>query len=248
MSPERILVVAISLALLPSVAPALEFTDWTSVDVDQNVAKGSIGGCEITLSGSNIYEGTVDGTWDFSSDFFSPATLGTDQIALTGHQQVHSYEIVFGCSVKDPVFHLQSVASLITFSTPGVTLVKLNGEPSLRVSGAQVAGRIDDGSVSARDANGSVRVIGVYDRLSMTIRYEPPSGNVSPEDGIRIQVGGEVVVETCTCAEGEYSSERETCVLRLCEVPGMGDGDKGDAYFALGGQLYREIGGAQCPE
>lgn len=51
----------------------------------------------------------------------------------------------------------------------------------------------------------------------------------------------------CYCPRGQYSSTRGLCVVTVCTVPGMPDGDKGGGYFASQGALYADVPGTECP-
>lgn len=51
---------------------------------------------------------------------------------------------------------------------------------------------------------------------------------------------------SCTCPRGWFDPNRNSCVIGMCDVPGMPNGDKGGGYFAWGGKLFRDIPGLDC--
>ena len=95
-----------------------------------------------------------------------------------------AYSIAFDQPVKDPVLHLQSLASTLTFAD--VPINKLSGESVLSVSGNIVSGVIDD-SKDPVDANGTIQLIGSFDSIDFTAYTSLGQG-----DGFSVQVGADV--------------------------------------------------------
>jgi hypothetical protein len=162
---------------------APEFNDWTSVS--NNVAFGTLLGSSITLAGNVVDPppiSVLDGTSQmYVKSYFSPPLANTDALQFRSGVG-YSYRLTFGTEVQDPVLHLESIASTLTFPA-GTPVTRLSGEFGFAVSGSSVSGVLDSGS---NDTGGTIRLTGVYSSLTFTAT---PPATVN-EDGIAILVGG----------------------------------------------------------
>lgn len=174
-------VLAISAREASSQSAVAEFADWTGVSA--NVASGTLLGRPISLSGSHVSDppaSTVNGTSAvFNETFFSPPLLASDAIEFRGFAGF-SYTLQFAAPVENPILHLDSLGSTLTFPV-GTQITKLSGEATFTVSANAVAG-VPDGAND--DASGTVRLSGSFQSLGFSAEF--PGG--SP-DGIYLQVG-----------------------------------------------------------
>lgn len=166
------IITSIALASVSANA-ALQFTDWTSAN------SGSIGTLNVSLTGTFVQGVVLNGTSTiFSSSNFSPPLPLSDWIEIQGRASTASYTINFSQQVVDPVIHLSSLASTLTFS--GVSPVKISGQATFLTSGNTVSGSPS----GSGDSNGTIRLPGVFNSLSFTSFFSQASG-----DGIAIQIG-----------------------------------------------------------
>ena len=101
-------------------SPALSstFTDWTTINTDTSVAVGSIDGVSVVFSGSNLDTGVTNGSSSaFDSPLFTPPLPNSDLVGFRGSPAVYNYVLDFAIPVLDPVMHLGSLASILTFSS-----------------------------------------------------------------------------------------------------------------------------------
>ena len=164
---------------------AVDFTDWLEVDADRNLAKGTLHGAPVSLSGSDVGASSVtDQTFPwFAGPFFSPAVSMSDVLEIRGLPGF-SYVLTFGSPVRDPILHLASLASRVDFP-PGTVLSKVSGQETFQVVDSSVMGAVL--SVGPpNDANGTVRLIGDFDSLSFSVT---PLFDAAQGDGIWFQVG-----------------------------------------------------------
>ena len=162
-------------------AASYEFTDWSSRD--NLTTFGTLQGHDVVLTspesvGGNVFDGTSP---QFNTSQFNPQLPASDQIEIRGRNG-NSYTLNFGGPVKDPVFHLYSLASTIAFPS-GTTVTKVSGDDTFTASGNTAAG-VADGSA---DSSGTIRVNGTFD--SLTVTATPTFGDGSMADGISMQVG-----------------------------------------------------------
>jgi uncharacterized protein YkwD len=207
------LVVAVALLLAsPAIAHAKplaaaaatatpQFTDWTSSR--GNVARGTLLGQSITLSGSHVTEdpySTVDGSHTyFSQPYFSPTLPRSDAIEFRGHPNGYSYTLSFGAGIQNPVIHFGSLASTLRFQA-GTSISLVSSENSnFWVSGSTVSGSLD----GPNDSNGTVRLNGTFTSVSFSAH--------TPwyVDGIYIQVGA-VAGTPLDCADADLVPMRST--------------------------------------
>ena len=152
---------------------ALQFTDWTTANA------GTIGTLNVSLTGTFVQGVVLNGTSTiFNSSNFTPSLPLSDWIEIQGRSPAASYVITFSQQVVDPVIHLSSLASTLTFA--GASPVKVSGQASFLVSGNTVSGSPS----GSGDSNGTIRVPGVFSSLSFTSFFSQASG-----DGIAIQIG-----------------------------------------------------------
>lgn len=176
---------------------ALTFTDWTSVDLNGNVAQGSMGPIAVTLSGGDLVFAITDGSSTAYDDpTYCPPLATADYLEFRGTPLAPTYTVSFGRLVHNPVLHIGSLGSTLTFS--GVTLTKLCGQASLAVTGNQVIGPdcIGGGPPPIdSDHNGTIRVNGWVSSLTFTAAFDPgaPGCSSASEDGISIQIGADTV-------------------------------------------------------
>ena len=171
-------------AILPSVASASMFTDWSLVDIVTNVASGNLGGITVNFSGSDIDQGVTDNSFTgFNSSLFTPPIANSDLVGFRGAPAGYNYVLTFSAPVEDPIFHFYSLASDLTFSTANIT--RLSGDSDFLVTGNVLSGTLND-NPSGYDTNGSIRLDGSFTTISFTASYLD-----AREDGIVMQMGTE---------------------------------------------------------
>jgi hypothetical protein len=163
-----------------SAAPAApEFADWTALSDGNTVLTGTLLGQPIRISGGAFHpNGPIDGSSTiFAGPAFSPPLAMSDAPELTGTNPASTYTITFGAPVRNPILHLSSLASVLTF--PAATRIsKLSGDSRLVVSDNTVSG-------SFPDVAGSVQFAGDFETLSFTALW---TGSAQP-DGVDFAVG-----------------------------------------------------------
>jgi hypothetical protein len=162
-----------------SAQTAADFADWTSVS--GGVAHGTLNGASISLSGSDVSSppaGSVDRNETvFNRPEFTPSIPMSDAIHFVGSPG-GTYALEFGAAQTDPVLHLGSLGSTLTFPD-GTQIDRLSGDTEFSVAGNKVIGGLE---APTDDANGSVRLHGTFTTISFTATF-PGS------DGIYLQVG-----------------------------------------------------------
>lgn len=166
------------LGALPGTATAaLTLTDWTAVS--GGTAVGTLLGTPVSLSGSNVAPSptsNLDGTsMVFNSAAFSPPVLMTDHIYFVGSAG-GAYMLGFGRPVSNPVLHIFSLGSVLTFP-PGTQITRLSGTADFQVSGNTV-----QSAPAPPDGDGTVRLQGNFTSIPFSAVYEGV-------DGIYVQVG-----------------------------------------------------------
>jgi hypothetical protein len=165
----------------PEVDPGqLEFVHWTSAGPDG--AGGTLRGEPVTLSGPM---GTAfflhDNYAKFDTSAFTPPLAATGMVEMVGGPG-HTFRLTFGSAVRDPILHLGSLASVLTFSDGG-PVVRLSGDAGFGVAGSAVTG-----TLGPTDSNGSVRLAGAVTDIMFTLVPNFADGTVP--DGVFLQVGG----------------------------------------------------------
>lgn len=171
------------------------FTDWTSIDSTAETASGVVLGASVLLSGGEIDGGVTSGSFTgFDNVLFTPPLTTSDVVQILGESESDgtgfAYTVTFGSTVVDPVLHLLSLASTLTFDS-GPVITRLSGDPGLTVAGNVVSGTTLDGT-TPNDANGSVRLEGSFQSFSFTAVWNTCAGGpcgAGKVDGIQLQVG-----------------------------------------------------------
>ena len=118
----------------------------------------------------------------FAAQPFTPTLAGTTMVELSGAPG-HSFTLQFPASIKDPVLHLGSLASALSFTdASAVTLV--SGDQHFEVNGSTVSGQ----AAGSSDSNGTVMIPGVFRQLTFTLT--PTFVATEPKDGVLLQIGG----------------------------------------------------------
>ena len=163
-----------------------DFADWLGVNPSARLATGTLRGASLSLSGpvlggpgASFTDGSFTG---FGQPFFSPRIPRTDAVGIHGLAG-HSFVLKFGSPVADPLLYFATLASKVEFP-PGTVLSKVSGQETFTVSENTVTGAIGP-SGQTGDANGTVRVSGVFESLSFSVTplFTAPVG-----DGIYLQV------------------------------------------------------------
>ena len=180
-----------ALTVEPANLGPADFVHWAAAQ--PNGAVGTLHGAPVTLTGPM---GTAfylrDDYPGFAGPQFTPRLPATGMVELVGAFG-HAFTVQFQSRVEDPVLHLGSLASVLTFP-PGIGVTRLSGDDGFRVVGSSVSGQAaapvvgSDGSLGPSDSNGSAVVIGVFDALSFTLT--PTFGDGTARDGVFLQVGG----------------------------------------------------------
>ncbi|MGH9223069.1 MAG: Ig-like domain-containing protein, partial [Acidimicrobiales bacterium] len=163
------------------------FLDLTAVDHVANTATGTLRGVTVVLSGSEISENgfVIDGTAPvFNHAEFTPPLPAADLVQIRGRTG-DAYRLTFSQPVANPTMHLGSLASTLTFT--GITLGKVSGQDTFVVSGSTVSGVLDE-NPAFTDANGTVRLFGVFSEIAFTTRLDVPTQD-NQGDGINLQIG-----------------------------------------------------------
>jgi hypothetical protein len=175
---------AASAQAAPNIATAA--ADWTAVGA--NTASGTVLGTSVSLAGSHVWPtptSRVDGSWPyFDGPTFSPALARSDEIQISGGTG-YAYTLRFGAPVTDPILHLASLASQVTFPS-GTVVTKLSGDPDFTVAGTAVRGAVDPSIRSSgnSDASGTIKLTGTYTAITFTASQL----YTGPEDGILVQL------------------------------------------------------------
>ena len=176
----------------PATAADPQFVDWTSINTTTRIAQGSIGSIAVTLSGTVMGPGVVNGTSTiFSGASFTPPIATGDSLDLAAYTVPSTYTISFSQTVLDPVFHIADLSTRVTFT--GATPTRVSGNSFFSVTGNSV-----NGGGFAGAGNGTVRLSGVFTSLSFSaidVIQAPPGG-----DGFYLQVGVSAVPEPASCA------------------------------------------------
>ncbi|MER7780441.1 hypothetical protein ABTZ21_36560 [Streptomyces sp. NPDC096191] len=188
----------------------LAFVDWTFCNDEKTEAIGILGGHQVTLTGQRTVAtdkaplGTamLNGTSPhFHMASFTPQLPSTDLMEIVGLRGGSSFRVEFDAEVKDPVFHLGSLASTLEFlDLPvGTEVARLSGDATdfkkFTVDGNKVMGKAfqpDIGATETTDSDGSVRLNGLFRSIAFTLKPNFTGGEGN--DGVHLQIGG--MVET----------------------------------------------------
>jgi hypothetical protein len=173
---------------------SLVFVDWKSRN--GNVAGGSLDGATVQIAG-RLGATVLDGSAPvFNSPVFTPSLPTSDMVEVVGEPENNEFTVNFsGAMVQDPVFHLGSLGSTLTF--PEGTLVTrisgdtgTNGGPrDFKVVGNQVIGKaFQPPPGEPTDSSGSVSLPGRFS--SIKFKLKPNFVGGSGVDGVALQIGG----------------------------------------------------------
>ncbi len=175
-----LLLVALS-CFCSTIALAQSQTDWTAYDTTADTATGTLNGVSVFLSGDHVDPCVLDqSSTRFDGPFWTPSLPTADLVWIRGDNPSSHYSIAFGAPITNPIFHLATLASTISFEG-GVSLEKLSGQETFDVSGSTVVGVID----GTTDANGTVQINGTFSSLSFNVTELP---GVIGGDGIALQL------------------------------------------------------------
>jgi hypothetical protein len=175
----RFAALAIALVFLAPAAQAQEFADWTTLSNGNTVLSGTLLDAPVMATGGPFHPATpLDGSsTQFSSASFSPPLARSDAPEMFGTDPPTTYTITFGTTVRDPILHLDTLASRLTFPV-GTQITKRSGQPELTVSQNVVQGQFPD-------VAGTVQLTGDFDQISFSAFWTG-----GQPDGIDFQVGG----------------------------------------------------------
>jgi hypothetical protein len=170
---------------------AAEFTNWATASGD--VATGRLNDANVTLTGPL---GTAfflhDDYPNYDQPPFTPQLPATGMVEIVGAAG-HTFQVDFAEPVEDPVLLLGSLGSVMTFP-PGTVVNLVSRDSGLSVQGNVVSGEIAPahGPLATTDSNGSVRLAGVFPRISFTLEptVNPGAAGSGVRDGVFFQVGG----------------------------------------------------------
>ncbi|MDX3248456.1 hypothetical protein [Streptomyces sp. ME18-1-4] len=172
----------------------IPFTDWKSRN--GNVAAGSLDGATVQIAGrlgTTILDGSAP---VFNSPAFTPSLPASDMIEIVGEPENKEFTVNFlGDMVQDPVFHLGSLGSTLTFPT-GTQITRLSGDTGtsggprdFSVVGNQVIGRaFQPPPGEPTDSSGSVRLPGRFSSIKFNVKPNFVGGSMI--DGVALQIGG----------------------------------------------------------
>ncbi|MFN0149635.1 MAG: hypothetical protein ACKVU1_02860 [bacterium] len=180
-----LLIVLSSVSLSSRSAHAVTFIDWTDVDLANDIAQGTLGNVAVTMSGGDLVFAITGGSFQgFDNALFCPPLAAADVVEFIGTSPALFYTITFGSPILDPVIHIRSLASELTFAD--VKLTRLCGDGGFVVESNVVRGVCLDG-VDPNDANGTIQIEGLLSTLSFSA-YWGGCGSFTI-DGIDLQIG-----------------------------------------------------------
>jgi len=167
-----------------------QFVSWTAADPVTSVAVGNLHGGAVELRGPlNKAFFLHDDYHGFNADMFSPRLSATGMIELAGGPG-HQFTLTFATPLHDPVIHLGSLGSILSFEGGPLT-TRLSGDSGFRVLGDEVVGHASDQSVGGlNDSNGTIGLAGAFSTLSFSLI--PNFGDQQQTDGVFFQIGGTV--------------------------------------------------------
>ena len=165
----------------------VEFVDWLTADAGAGRATGRLHGQGVTLTGPIGDASYLHGTFPlFDTDMFTPRLSLSDCVYLLGLDG-HSYTFAFDSPVQDPVFHLASFGSTMTFD-PGTVVRRVSGDATFAARDNVVTAE----SMGSFDGNGTVALSGVFRTITVTLTYDGgggagrdllPGGRLASESG-----------------------------------------------------------------
>jgi hypothetical protein len=112
----------------------------------------------------------------FASQPFTPPLANTTTVELQGAPG-HSFRLEFPGRIKDPVLHLASLASALSFADASA-VTRVSGDQHFEVNGSTISGQAEGSS----DSNGTVVIPGVFQQLTFTLT--PTFGDATAKDGV----------------------------------------------------------------
>ena len=163
-----------------------DFVHWHSAD--PSGARGTLGGADVALTGPM---GTAfylhDDYAGFATNAYSPPLAATGMVELTGGAD-HRFSLTLTSPVSDPVLHLGSFGSRLTFPE-SFAVAKLSGDSGLTIDASAVVGTpAGPTGEPATDSAGTVALTGTFTAIDFTLLYTGPGGG----DGVFLQFGGHV--------------------------------------------------------
>ena len=163
-------------------AETLTFIDWEAAD--PGGATGALHDGAVTLTGPMGTAFYFHNTSQTSTRPVHPATRGHRH----GRDQLHAdrlqFSLEFQTPIQDPVLHLKSLGSIVTFD-PGIQISRLSGSPGFQNTGSTVTG---DDSIDPDESAGTVRLLGQFTHITFTTT--PSSAFPGIPDGIFLLCGG----------------------------------------------------------
>ncbi len=173
---------------------ATVFTTWTNVDLANDTATGPLGEVTIALSGTGANPGNLtfyetDSNVFTSGDFSTPA-YNVDRLEFgVSPAPAQQFTLSFSSPVSNPIVHLYSTVSVITFTGVVGSITRLPGilgnDNNFSVSGLTVSA-----GDNLNDANGTIRLDGLVSAVTFTTVLTGPF----TVDGITLQVGADATV------------------------------------------------------
>jgi hypothetical protein len=163
------------------------FVDWTSRDSDRK-ATGKLGGRTVTVTGLTGTLGAVDINGEhteFVAPLFTPELPASDSVELRSRKDDTEFKIDFGGKVQDAIFHLGSLASIVTFEE-GTTITRISGDADFKVPQSNtVTGKFKEGPPT--DSNGTIHVSKSAPFSSITFKLRLNYDGT--EEGVYLQFG-----------------------------------------------------------
>lgn len=209
---KRLIIIAILSCVASTTQAATIFTDWTSVNTTTEIALGTLSGIgSVTFTGGDLVAGVTDGTSTKFDDatYHTPALPFSDNVGFFSTTPISTFTFTFGSAVTDPIIHLVSLASSLTFDGGVSSITKISGDPELLVSSNVVTGGVLSTHGPGEDAHGTIRLDGTYTSFSFDAFFA-----ALPPDGITIQLGYE--------EEPAVVPEPSTYALLLTGLIGLG--------------------------
>lgn len=181
-----------ALLLAGATAPAATvFTTWTSVDLPNDTATGSLGAVTITLAGTganpvdlSFYEANSN---RFTSGAFSVPVADVDALEFRGSlAPARQLTLSFSSPVLNPIVHLASVASVITFTGGVSSITRVPGILGNNTN-FSVSGLIVSAADNLTDSDGTIRLDGLVSAVTFTTELTAPF----TVDGMFLQIGAD---------------------------------------------------------
>jgi hypothetical protein len=169
----------------PATLGPADFVHWC--DGKMEGAVGTLHDAPVMLFGpmnnafplQNAYPG-------FDGPQFTPPLANTTTVELQGGPR-HSFRLEFPAGIKDPVLHLASLASALSFTDGSavtlITVTLVSGDQHFEVNGSTVSGQLAGSS----DSNGTVVIPGVFQQFTFTLT---PTFSATATEGVFLQLGG----------------------------------------------------------